>query len=56
MLSDVRECRELVGQGRSNELLEVDCRVHSETIGDIVKAGADIFVSGSAIFQDSDYI
>ena len=56
MLSKVRECRELIDQSRTNVLLEVDGGVHTDTIGDLVEAGADIFVSGSAIFGNSDYI
>jgi ribulose-phosphate 3-epimerase len=56
MLSKVRRCRELIDQSGANVLLEVDGGVHSDTIGDLAEAGADIFVSGSAIFQGADYI
>ena len=55
MLSKVRRCRELIDQSGANVLLEVDGGVHVDTIGDLAEAGADIFVSGSAIFQGSDY-
>ena len=55
MLSKVRECRKLIDQSRANVLLEVDGGVHTDTIGDLVEAGADVFVSGSAIFQSHDY-
>ncbi len=40
----------------AHNLLEVDCGVHTGTIGDPVEAGVDIFVPSSGIFQDSDYI
>ena len=56
MLPKVRRCRELIDQSGANVLLEVDGGVHSDTIGDLAEAGADIFVSGSAIFQGADYI
>jgi len=56
MLSKVRECRDLIDQSRTDVLLEVDGGIHTDTIGDLVEAGADIFVSGSSIFRNSDYI
>jgi len=55
MLPKVRRCRELIDQSGANVLLEVDGGVHSDTIGDLSEAGADVFVSGSAIFQGADY-
>jgi len=56
MLSKVRECRKLIDRSRLNVLLEVDGGVHTDTIADLVKAGADVFVAGSAIFQSHDYV
>jgi len=56
MLSKVRECRKLIDQSRANVLLEVDGGVHTDTIEDLVEAGADVFVAGSAIFQSHDYV
>ncbi len=58
MLPKVRECRKLIDQSRADVLLEVDGGVHPDTIGDLADAGADVFVSGSAIFHDhdSDYL
>ena len=35
--------------------LEVDGGVKVENIGEIARAGADIFVAGSAIFTSGDY-
>ena len=55
MLSKVRECRELIDLNQANVLLEVDGGVHTETIGDLGEAGAEIFVSGSAVFDGLDY-
>lgn len=36
-------------------LLEVDGGVNAATIGDLVAAGADVFVAGSAVFKGGDY-
>lgn len=35
--------------------IQVDGGINKETIGDIYQAGADMFVAGSAIFNQSDY-
>jgi ribulose-phosphate 3-epimerase len=56
MLPKVRRCRKLIDQSQANILIEVDGGVNRYTIGDLTEAGADIFVSGSAIFQGADYI
>jgi len=55
MLPKVRECRKLIDRSGRNLLLQVDGGVHVDTVTDLVEAGADIFVSGSAIFDGSDY-
>ncbi len=56
VLPKVRQCRELIDQNRVSVLLEVDGGVHTDTIGDLAEAGADVFVCGSAIFDGPDYI
>lgn len=48
LLSRIRESRGL--QFR----IEVDGGVHHETVSDIVRAGAQILVAGSAIFEEGD--
>jgi ribulose-phosphate 3-epimerase len=48
LLSKIRESRGL--QFR----IEVDGGVHHETVSDIVRAGAQILVAGSAIFEEGD--
>ncbi len=35
--------------------LEVDGGVNVDTIGDVVAAGADVLVAGSAVFKGDDY-
>ncbi|HIJ57802.1 MAG TPA: ribulose-phosphate 3-epimerase, partial [Deltaproteobacteria bacterium] len=42
------------GKGLST-LIEVDGGVNKDTIADISRAGADVFVAGSAIFGSRDY-
>ena len=48
LLSKIRESRDL--QFR----IEVDGGVHHDTVSDIVRAGAQILVAGSAIFEEGD--
>jgi ribulose-phosphate 3-epimerase len=40
---------------RPELLLSIDGGIGQETIGTAARAGADLFVAGSAIFQASDY-
>ena len=47
--------RTLRARGDLNALLEVDGGVGPETIGACAEAGADLFVTGSAIFRNEDY-
>jgi ribulose-phosphate 3-epimerase len=48
----LRRLREL---GRPELLLSVDGGLNSETIGPCAEAGADLFVTGSALFSHHDY-
>jgi len=50
VLPKIEQCRRLIDGLKLPVLLEVDGGVHRDTIDDLVKAGADVFVSGSAIF------
>ncbi len=45
----------LRGRVRDDQLLEVDGGVNDRTIADCAKAGANLFVVGSAIFRTEDY-
>src|SRR5246127_5354503 len=49
MLSQLRESRRL------DFRIEVDGGVHQDTVADIVRAGAEILVAGSAIFERSNH-
>ncbi len=47
--------RHLRAIGRSELLLSVDGGINEHTIGDCAEAGADLFVTGSALFGHHDY-
>lgn len=52
-LDKIRRVRKMIGD-RPIEL-EVDGGVNAGTIGDVVAAGADVLVAGSAVFKGDDY-
>ncbi|HAY46923.1 MAG TPA: ribulose-phosphate 3-epimerase [Gammaproteobacteria bacterium] len=51
----VRALRSMIDQSGKDIRLEVDGGIKVENIGEIAAAGADTFVSGSAIFDENDY-
>ncbi|WP_380183327.1 ribulose-phosphate 3-epimerase [Kalamiella sp. sgz302252] len=54
-LDKLRQARKLIDQSGYDIRLEVDGGVKVENIGEIAAAGADMFVAGSAIFNQPDY-
>jgi len=50
----VRRARQLLDEGASGALIEVDGGVSRTTIRDLWEAGADTFVAGNAIFSAAD--
>lgn len=54
-LKKLREVRSRIDAGNYNIRLEVDGGVKINNIAEIAKAGADMFVAGSAIFDQPDY-
>jgi len=54
-LDKIFRARELITRTHSSALLEVDGGIKVDNAGDIVRAGADVLVAGSAIFGSSDY-
>ncbi|RBO84855.1 ribulose-phosphate 3-epimerase [Marinomonas aquiplantarum] len=54
-LDKLREARALIDASGRNIRLEVDGGVSEKNIAEIAKAGADMFVAGSAIFGKPDY-
>ena len=54
-LDKIRRLKAIIQERGLNTLIEGDGGGNSTTIGDISRAGADIFVAGSAIFNADDY-
>ena len=54
MLPKIRQCRKMIDEAGLSTLIEVDGGVNSKTISEIVEAGVDVFVAGSAVFR-GDY-
>jgi len=55
VLPKVEQLRALIDQKGWNLELEVDGGIKVENIGQVAKAGAEVFVSGSGIFHTPDY-
>lgn len=55
-LNKVKRLRQLIDDAGSKALIEVDGGVQAETAPLLVKAGADVLVSGSYIFKAADPI
>lgn len=53
-LEKIRRIRTMIREAGSSAYLEVDGGVKEDNAGSILKAGADVLVSGSAIFESSD--
>ncbi len=51
----IKALREIVDQRGLALELEVDGGINAETIGKVARAGADVFVAGSAVFSTPDY-
>ena len=54
-LNKLRSVRKLINESKRDIWLEVDGGVRVDNIAEIARAGADTFVSGSAIFSTKDY-
>ena len=54
-LDKLREARKRIDASGRAIRLEIDGGVKADNIGEIAAAGADMFVSGSAIFGSGDY-
>ncbi len=55
VLDKIARARQLIDRTHSRAALEVDGGVKVENAAPIIRAGADILVSGSAIFSSPDY-
>jgi ribulose-phosphate 3-epimerase len=54
-IEKIASLRNILAEKNISPLIQVDGGVNSETIANLYKAGADVFVAGSAIFGSSDY-
>ncbi|CAM4070690.1 ribulose-phosphate 3-epimerase [Pseudoalteromonas byunsanensis] len=54
-LDKLRQVRALIDASGKDIRLEVDGGIKAENIAEVAKAGADMFVAGSAIFNQPDY-
>ncbi|MFA5111220.1 MAG: ribulose-phosphate 3-epimerase [Desulfobaccales bacterium] len=52
VLPKVRRLRQMINEQELDVLIQVDGGVQVDTIGDLAAAGADVFVSGSGLFND----
>ena len=55
MLDKIKKARQMVDKLGAKVSIEIDGGVKLENIGEVLAAGADIFVSGSGIFGTKDY-
>jgi ribulose-phosphate 3-epimerase len=55
MIPKIRDLRRLIDERRLTVDVEVDGGINAETIGAVARAGADVFVAGSAVFHASNY-
>src|SRR5262249_21376623 len=54
-LKKIASARQLIDRTESHALLEVDGGVKGDNAAQVLEAGADILVAGSAIFASQDY-
>ena len=54
-LQKIKDLKPMIASKNPNVLVEVDGGINHKTIQSVAKAGADVFVAGSAIFGSSDY-
>jgi ribulose-phosphate 3-epimerase len=54
-LDKIRALRKMIDAHHYKALIQIDGGVNNKSVADIVSAGADVLVAGSAIFGSSDY-
>ena len=54
-IEKISEAKKIIDQQDQQIFLEVDGGINNETISRVSRAGANVFVAGSAIFGSSDY-
>jgi ribulose-phosphate 3-epimerase len=51
----IRELREFIDTRGLKVLIEVDGGLNEDTVAEVARAGADVFVAGTAVFKEPDY-
>jgi ribulose-phosphate 3-epimerase len=54
-LEKIRRLRKLIDEQGLKTVIEIDGGVNAHTVADVVRAGADVLVAGSAVFGSPDY-
>ncbi len=54
-LDKIKKLKQMITDKKLSTLIQVDGGVNKSTIKDIKKAGADVFVAGSAVFNENGY-
>ena len=54
-LQKIADLRRIIDDNNYSAIIEVDGGINEQTIADVGRAGADVFVAGSAIFGRDDY-
>lgn len=54
-LQKIHKIKEMAGKNNHQPAIEVDGGINEHTISQVVQAGADILVAGSAVFGKTDY-
>jgi ribulose-phosphate 3-epimerase len=54
-LDKIERLRKMIDGQQYKALIQIDGGVNSQTAGDVIRAGADVLVAGSAIFGSADY-
>jgi ribulose-phosphate 3-epimerase len=55
VIPKIRDLRRMIDERGLTIDMEVDGGINAETIGAVARAGADVFVAGSALFHTSNY-
>jgi len=55
VIPKIRDLRRMIDERGLTIDVEVDGGINAETIGAVARAGADVFVAGSAVFHTSNY-
>lgn len=55
VLKKIERLRKMIDERGLKTLIEVDGGINKETAKDVISAGADILVAGTAVFKEKDY-